>query len=290
MSVLALSMFNGLALGVLLFLVATGLSVTYGLMGVLNLAHGALVMMGVYLTFALVSQHISFGFALLAVSVAGCLLGMGMSGALKPLVRASELTQALFTLGVAFIVIDVIHAVFGTGFHSVRPPGFLDQSIDLFGASYPAYRLAVLVFGALVAAAVTIGFERSTFGAVLRAAVQDRDMVEISGINVRRMFTVAFVLGTGLAFLGGALAAPILSAGPGLDHQMLLMSLVIVVVGGLGSVRGALCGALLVGQVQTVGVAFADELAPYLLFATMGIFLVLKPSGLFGYASARTAH
>jgi branched-chain amino acid transport system permease protein len=290
MSVLLTSVLNGLALGVLLFLIAVGLSVTYGLMGVLNLAHGALVMIGVYVTYSLVSDGVGFAPALLIAAAAGCLMGVLISGALRPLLRSSELTQALFTLGVAFIFVDVVAAVWGTGFHSIPPPAFLDGSFPLLGASYPTYRLAVLVVGALIALAVTLAFERSTFGAILRAGVQDRDMLEMSGVNARRVFTWAFVIGTALAFLGGALGAPILNAGPGLDHQLLLLSLAIVIVGGLGSVRGALVGALLVGQVQTVGVAYAGRLAPFLLFAVMGLFLVLKPSGLFGYASAREAH
>lgn len=290
MSVLAISFFNGLALGVLLFLVAVGLSVTYGLMGILNLAHGALVLLGIYATYALVSSQVGFVVAVLIAMLAGCLLGALFSVALRPVLRSEELIQALFTLGMAFIIVDVIAAVWGTSFHNVPPPEFLQGSVSLLGAPYPSYRLAVLVVGGLIAAVVTVAFERSTFGAMLRAAVQDRDMLEVSGVNVGRLFIWAFVLGTGMAFLGGALSAPILSAGPGLDHQLLLFSLVIVVVGGLGSVRGALVGALLVGQVQTVGVAYSGALAPFLLFAVMGVFLVLKPSGLFGYASARSAH
>jgi branched-chain amino acid transport system permease protein len=290
MSTLMIIIFNGLAFGVLLFLVAVGLSVIYGLMDVLNLTHGAMVMVGVYLAFDLVSRGFPFGLSLLLATAAGALMGLLLYFAVKPLLAYSMLTQALLTLGLAYIVTDVIHAIYGTGFHSVPVPDLLDGSVSLFGEIYPIYRLAVLVIGGILAAGVILGFERTTYGAILRAAVQDREMLATVRIDVNTTFIGAFVLGTALASLGGALGAPILSASPGLDHQMLLFSLVIVVIGGLGSARGTLVGAVLVGLVQTLGAAYSGGFAPFLLYVTMGLFLILKPSGLFGFKSARAAY
>jgi branched-chain amino acid transport system permease protein len=290
MSTLMIIIFNGLAFGVLLFLVAVGLSVIYGLMNVLNLTHGAIVMVGVYLAFEFVSQGLPFGLSLLLATAAGAGAGLLLYFAIKPLLKYSELTQCLLTLGLAYIITDVIHAVWGTGFHSVPVPDLLAGSVNVFGEVYPLYRLAVLVVGGVLAALVIIGFERTTYGAVLRAAVQDRAMLGTIRINVNKTFASAFVLGTALASLGGALGAPILSASPGLDHQMLLFSLVIVVIGGLGSARGTLVGALLVGLVQTLGAAYSGGFAPFILYVTMGLFLILKPSGLFGFKSMRAAY
>ncbi|MCU1634776.1 MAG: branched-chain amino acid transporter permease [Cryobacterium sp.] len=290
MSTLMIIIFNGLAVGVLLFLIAVGLSVIYGLMDVLNLTHGAMVLVGIYLAFDFVSRGIPFAVSLLLATAAGAVLGLLLYFVLKPLLKYSELTQALLTLGVAYIITDVIHAIWGTSFHSVPAPQALEGSVSLFGEVYPIYRLAVLVVGGILATAVILGFERTTYGAILRAAVQDREMLGTIRINVNMTFLGAFVLGTALASLGGALGAPILSASPGLDHQLLLFSLVIVVIGGLGSARGTLVGALLVGLVQSLGAAYSGGFAPFLLYVTMGLFLILRPSGLFGLKSARAAY
>lgn len=275
------SMVDGVAYGLLLFTLAVGLSLVFGMMDVLNLAHGTLYLGGAYVAYSL-SDGSWGGFvvALLAGLAVGIGGGLLLSWLCQPLMGRAHLDQALLTLGLAFVVGDLLFAYYGSEVLPTRPPGALRESVTAFDYTYPLYRLVFIGIAGSLAVLVYVLFERSTLGALVRATVADRDMVRAMGVDTRKVMYGVFAFGAGLAAIGGVLGAPILAPGPGVDETVLVLSLVVIVVGGLGSVRGALLGALLVGQVQTLGVAVLPEYAPFLLFGAMLLVLAWRPHGL----------
>ncbi|MDP9399324.1 MAG: branched-chain amino acid ABC transporter permease [Actinomycetota bacterium] len=272
---------NGLALAAVLFLIAVGLSLVFGIMDVLNLAHGAVYLVGAYVAVALLGSAGSLSTFVLAVLLAAA-IGAAAGGVLAGMTMTirNHLDQALLTLGVALILEEVLSLRFGNDVRSIPAPGGLEGTVGISGDPYPVYRVVLVGVGALVALAIYGVMERTRVGAVVRATVADRPMVEAIGIPTRRVLIAVFAVGAALAAAGGVLAGPILGAQPGLDNTVLLLALVVVVIGGLGSVRGALLGALLVGQVQVLGVALLPEYASFLLFGAMGAVLLLRPGGL----------
>ena len=276
-----LSMLNGLALAALLFLIAVGLSLVFGTMDVLNLAHGAIALAGAYVGVVLLQPGDGLGRFVLAMVVA-TLVGVVAGLLLTWLTRGirDHLRQALLTLGLALVAADLLRQLFGADVESVSPPVGLDGSVEILGKTYPVYRLAVIGISVVIGIVLYVVLERTQIGAVVRATVADRTMVEAIGIRSGLVLAGVFAVGAGLAGLGGLLAAPVLGAQPGLDNTILLLALVVVVVGGLGSIRGALLGAVLVGEVQTLGVALLPEQASFLLFGAMALVLLLKPDGL----------
>jgi branched-subunit amino acid ABC-type transport system permease component len=277
------SVLNGLAIGFLLFILAVGLSLVFGMMDVLNLAHGALFLVGAYLgaTFA-GGGWVGFLGALVIAAVAGLVAGAGLSVMTEPLRNRTHLDQALLTLGVALVVGELLIVVFGDDPLAVPAPPGLDGSISVLGAVYPTYRLALIVVGAVLAVAVHLVVDRTWVGALVRATVADREMVAAVGIDNRLVKAAVFAVGSVLATTAGVLGGPIYGARPGLDATVLILALVVVVIGGLGSVRGALVGALVIGQVDTLGRVLLPELASFILFAALALVLVLRPQGLFG--------
>jgi len=272
---------EGVAFGLLLFTLAVGLSLVFGMMDVLNLAHGSLYLVGAYAAYALSGgSWFGLGLAVLVGTVAGALGGVLLAGMTRPLARRGHLDQALLTLGVALVAGELFSEVFGAEVVPTAPPTALAGSVDLLGRTYPIYRLLFIAVAAVLALAVYLVFERSTLGALVRATVADRQMVQAMGVDTRKILVGVFAVGAGLAALGGALGAPLVAPGPGVDENVLVLSLVVVVIGGLGSVRGALLGGLLIGQVQTLGVSLLPEVAPFLLFGAMLAVLVLRPRGL----------
>ncbi|MFH5821921.1 branched-chain amino acid ABC transporter permease [Georgenia sp. AZ-5] len=272
---------NGLALAAVLFLIAVGLSLVFGTMDVLNLAHGAVSLIGAYIGVAVLGGQSSNGLFLAAVLAAAALgLLVGLLLAVLTSSLHNHLRQALLTLGVALVAGDLLQEVFGADVKSVPPPAALAGTVGVLGSPYPVYRLAMVGVGILVAVVLYLVMERTRAGAIVRATVADRGMVEAIGIRTRLVLGGVFGAGTALAAVGGLVAAPVLGAQPGLDDMILLLALVIVVIGGLGSLRGAAVGALLVGQVQTLGVALLDDFASFLLFAAMAAVLLLRPAGL----------
>lgn len=272
---------DGVAFGLLLFTLAVGLSLVFGMMDVLNLAHGTLFLVGAYATYA-ISDGSWFGLVL-AVCVgtaAGALGGAALAGMTQPLSQRGHLDQALLTLGVAFIAAELFFTAFGAEVVPIAVPEALRGSVDVLERSYPVYRLIFIAVAAVLAVGVYLVFERSTLGALVRATVTDREMVRAMGVDTRKVLFGVFAVGAALAAFGGALGAPLLAPGPGVDERVLVLSLVVVVIGGLGSVRGALLGGLLIGQVQTLGVSLLPDLAPFLLFGAMLAVLVLRPAGL----------
>lgn len=281
---------NGVATGLLLFMMAVGLTVVFGLLDVLNLAHGAFFLTGSYIGYRVAGEATatwaSFGFALLVAVAVGAVLGVGLMFLTRPLAKRGHLDQALLTLGLALVVSELLLEIFGRDDHAVAAPEALAGSTEIFGATYPVYRLAVIVVGAVVALGVWYLLERTPAGAVVRATVADREMVEAVGIDVRRVTTLTFALATVLAVVGGVLAGPVKGAASGLDDGILLLALVVIVIGGLGSVVGTLVGSLIIGLVQNLGVVLAPELASFLLFGAMVLIISFRPQGLFPSTAA----
>jgi branched-chain amino acid transport system permease protein len=277
------SILNGFAIGSLLFILAVGLSVVFGMMDVLNLAHGAFFLIGSYLAVTFVAGG-SWGGFLTALGVAaliGLLAGGALSGMTEPLARRPILDQALLTLGISLIVAEVLSVIHGNDVFSVPPPPGLDGSVSIAGSSYPTYRLMLIGIGLVLALVVWLVVEKTPIGALVRASVADREMVSALGIDNRRVKLAVLGVGSLLATVAGVLAAPVYGARPGLDKTILILALVVVVIGGLGSVRGALIGALVIGQVESLGRALLPELASFILFGTLALVLIVRPRGLF---------
>jgi branched-chain amino acid transport system permease protein len=272
---------DGVAFGLLYFTLAVGLSLIFGMMDVLNLAHGTLYLAGAYVAYRIADG--TWGGLAVALAV-GIAVGVG-GGALlavlaQPLAGRGHLDQALLTLGLSVIAAEVFSVISGGDYLPASPPHGLDGGVRIAGLTYPRYRLLFIGVAAVLALAVYLAFERSSLGALVRATVADREMVRALGVDTRKVLVGVFVVGAVLAVVGGVLGGPILQAGPGVDGHVLVLSLVVVVIGGLGSVRGALLGALLVGQVQTLGTTLAPDYAAFLLFGAMLLVLAVRPQGL----------
>lgn len=279
-----IAVLNGLAIGLLLFVVALGLSLVFGMMDLLNLAHGALFLAGAYGAWLLAGERPTWTGWLAALGVAvvaGALVGGGLSFLTEPLAHRSHLEQALLTLGLALVVAELLSAAFGEDVRGVDPPPGLDGTVSVLGNPYPMYRLALIAVGAGLALATHLVVERTPLGALVRATVADRDMVAAVGIDARLVRAGVFIAGSVLATTAGALGSPVYNARPGLDSTILILALVVVVIGGLGSVRGALVAALLIGQIESTGRALLSDLASFLLFGALAIVLALRPRGLF---------
>jgi len=287
-----ISLLNGLAIGSLLFILAVGLSLIFGMMDVLNLAHGVLFLAGAYAAWWVAGESPSWPGFLAALAVAGAvgaLAGIGLSLMVERLRHRSHLAQAQLTLGLTLIAADILSVVFGNDVHTINPPPGLDGSVMLLGKAYPVYRLALIGLGALLASAVHLIVERTSLGALIRATVADRQMVAAVGVDARKVKAAVFAVGALLATVAGVLGAPVYGARPGLDGTVLLLALVVVVIGGLGSVRGAVVGALVIGEIDTLGRSLLSDLASFVLFGALAVVLILRPRGLFGAASgART--
>lgn len=267
-----------------LFIIASGLSLIFGLMDVLNLAHGTAYMLGAYVAFTFATDGSIVGFLLAAAAavVVGLVFGGVLRQALQPISERGHLEQVLVTLGLVYVFRDVTTAVWGNSLNRVRPPTMLSGPVTLLGQTFPMYRLAVIVLGVVLALAIYVVFVRSQLGATVRAAVEDQAMVAALGVNTTALRAWVFGIGSALAALGGVLNAPLTNVAPGLDDEALLLALVVLVIGGLGSLGGAFVAALVVGQILTTGTALVPEISGFLLFGTMGLILLWRPYGLFG--------
>jgi branched-chain amino acid transport system permease protein len=281
------SILNGVALGMLLFVLAIGLSLIFGLLDVLNLAHGSFYMLGTYLGFQLAEkQGLSFIPTALVAFAFGLGLGITLGASLRPMRGRGHLDQALLTLGIVFIVGDLVTIIWGTEAKPAPLPGFLESSTQIFGHYFPKYQLGVMVVGVVLFVLVYVLFERTQLGAILRAAVEDSAMVDALGINVRRVMLAVLMLGSALAAFAGVIGGPLRSIQPGVGDEVLLLALIVVVIGGLGSILGAFAGAVIIGEVQTFGVGLfqryeLQEISSFALFGTMALVLVIRPAGIF---------
>ena len=278
---LAVQALNGLQLASLLFVLSVGLSVVFGLMNFVNLAHGTLYMVGAYAGLQAVTLTGSYWVALaaapLAVAALGAVLHLALLGRMQ---AAGPLRQVLVTFGLVFVGVDAVRFVWGNYTHAIAPPPPLAGSVDVLGQAYPAYRLFVIGLGAAVFLLLYLGLERTRLGAVVRAGVDDRETAAALGLDTGRAFFLVFCLGCALAGLAGVAAAPVLSIYPGMGMSILIPALIVVVVGGPGSLRGAAVGALLVGAVETFGQVLVPAFAGVVLYGAMAAVLLLRPAGL----------
>ena len=277
---------NSLALGGLLFLLAAGFSLIFGLMRIANLMHGALFMLGAYVGVSILKVVPNLWLAALIVAVVIGVLGGLIERFVLRALAGNALGQVLVTLGLAFIIADLCLMVWGGDPIPVRAPEGLRQPLVLWGIAFPAYRLTVIGIAIAIAAALYLLMERTRLGAMIRAGVDDMQMARAVGIPVSKIFTVVFCLGAALAGAGGIIGAPILSAYPGLDADMLPLALIVVILGGVGSLVGAFVGSFIVGFVYTFGTALLPDLAYVILFLPMIFVIAFRPRGLFGRQTA----
>ena len=279
-----LQLLNGITLGALLFLVCSGFTLIFGLMRIVNLAQGSLYLLGGYIGLSTIRGTGSFWLALVAGALGIGVLGLAVERGLLRLVRGRPMSEILLTVGLSFIAADLALAIWGGDPHTLPLPDAINGRVSILGINYPSFRLVVVALAGVVAISLWLLLERSRIGAIVRAGVDDREMVAALGINVKAVFTAVFVLGALLAGLAGVIGGAYLSIFPGGDVEILTYSLVVVVIGGLGSLRGALLGSLLVGLVYDFGQTLVPNLAYFVLFAPMALILLFRPQGLFGRA------
>jgi branched-chain amino acid transport system permease protein len=283
---LALQALNGLSFGALLFLLASGFTLVFGLMKIVNLAHGAFYLAGGYVGIAAFGATRSFLVAVLAGAATAAVFGLAAERLLLRRVRGQELPEVLLTVGIALIIADGCLAVFGGNPRSIPIPTPLAGSVRLGSYAYPAYRLFVVALAATVGVVLYLVQHRTRLGALIRAGVDDREIAAAMGINVPRVFTAMFVFGGALAGLAGVVAAGLLTLRPGADTDILLFALVVVVIGGLGSLQGAAVGSVLIGLVDAFSKVWVPELSYFAVFAPMALILMFRPAGLFARSRA----
>lgn len=290
---------NGLQFGLLLFLMAAGLTLVFGIMSFVNLAHGSLYMFGAYFAAAIATHSGSFVLAVILAALLMFVLGLVLdAGGLQALHRRSHLDQVLATFGLVLFANELVRVVWGNAPIYMDAPDALAGAIDLFGMSYPSYRFAIIVVGLAVALGLYLLIERTRIGMLIRAGATNRRMVSALGVNIGWLNRFVFALGAALAGLAGAMVGPILSIEPGMGEPVLILTLVVIVIGGIGSIRGAFFGALVVGVVDTMGrifipvwlresldpamaTAVGPALASMLVYLMMAVILAFKPDGLF---------
>ena len=274
---------NGLSWGMLLFLISMGLTTVFGVMGVLNFAHGSLFMLGAYLCMQFVRWVGSFWLGLLLgpplVAALSVLIERFL---LRPLYGRDVSFQLLLTFGVMLFLDDGVRLIWGAAYHVVNPPQILSGVIPFFSQPYPVYRLFLVVLGPLVGVGLWTFFALTRWGKILRAAAMDRQMAEIIGVRVPLLFTAVFAFGAWLAALGGALAAPHQSIGPAMGERIIIESFIVVVIGGMGSFPGAFAGALILGLLNSFGTTLVPDLQMALPYILLAVILLTRPRGIFG--------
>jgi len=284
----AVQCLNALQYGLLLFLIASGLTLIFGVMGVINLAHGSFYMIGAYMAYALApALGGTAGLGFIATLLVGLVLAVALGYALEWaffsfLYEREHLQQVLMTYGLILVFEELRSLTLGDDVHGVAVPAWLSGSIALGGLmSYPVYRLFISGVCVALALAMYAVISRTRLGMAIRAGSSNREMVASLGIDVKQLFRMMFAAGVALATLAGMLAAPVSSVYPGMGNQVLIICFVVVVIGGLGSVRGALAAALLVGAVDTFGKVFFPQAAGVLVYVLMAVVLLWRPEGLF---------
>jgi branched-chain amino acid transport system permease protein len=283
-SQIAIILFDGLAFGMLLFVLSVGLSVTLGLMNFVNLAHGAFGMLGGYVAVVLMRRlGVPFLLTLPAAFLAAAAVSVLFERTLfRRLYRAGELNQVLFTIGLVFVAAAIAAYVFGTGQQPIQLPRFLRGSVEILGMRFGAYRIFLIAMGLAITALLVVGLERTRFGARVRAAVDNQRVAQGLGLDVEKIFAVTFALGCGLAGLGGALAIEIVGLDPSFGFHYLVYVLIVVSVGGLGSIAGSFAAAALLGIGDVAGKYFVPELGAFLIYLLLVAILFVRPIGLFG--------
>ena len=275
---------NGIQYGLLLFLVASGLTLIFGIMGIINLAHGSFYMIGAYLAFSLTRPMGNFWLALAAGVVIAALLGIALEWlVIRFLYERDHLYQVLLTYGLILIFEECRSLIWGDDVHGVQVPAALAYSIPLTDTlSYQTYRLAMSGFCLAIAFGMYWLIQKTRLGMMIRAGSFNRDMAQSLGINIGLLYRLVFALGLALAAFAGMLAAPVSSVFPGMGNQVLIVSFVVVVIGGIGSVRGALAAALAIGLADTFGKVLMPQIAGMVVYLLMAAVLLWRPTGLFG--------
>ncbi|HEY8486182.1 MAG TPA: branched-chain amino acid ABC transporter permease [Limnochordales bacterium] len=276
------SLLIGVSYGWVLFLVAVGLSVIFGLMGFVNLASGSFYILGAYVAISVARATGSFAAALAAGGAATAVLGVAMEKAFLKRLHGKLLEQVLLTLGIAYVVQDMARWLWGAQPMALPPPPGLDGSVTVAGLTLPAYRLALVAVGTVLGCAAWALLERTRLGAYVRAGVDDLETLKSLGVNTSAVFTAVFALGAFLSGLGGALGAVVTGVAPGMDFEMLILALVVVVFGGLGSVAGAIAGSLVLGVVDSLVKELWPQAALFVVYGLMALVLVVRPQGLLG--------
>ena len=282
MATLITILFFGVAYGMILYLISVGLAVTMGLIGFVNLAHGVFAMLGGYATVTFMNR---FGVPFLLSLAIGCILVAALGFLLERVLYRrfygrSELDQVLFSFGLILVSVAIVRIAWGPLAQPIQLPNYLKGQVTILGLALPAYRLALVGFGAAVIAGLWFAFDRTLFGARIRAAVDNRAMAESIGINTSRLFSLAFGLGTGLAALGGGLGADVLAIAPAYPLQYIVYFLIVVAVGGLGSIKGPFVAALAIGISDTACRYFVPEAGSIFIFAFVFIVLIWRPNGI----------
>ncbi len=275
--------FHGLSYGMVLFLLASGLTLIFGMMGILNLAHAAFFMLSAYLGYQAIVWTGSYWMALLFAPIGVALLGLLVQRYLLPSVHAGgHVSELILTIGVAFILMDGVKVVWGSQNMQLPIPDILQGVVVVAGLYYPIYRLFIIGLGLFVLLLLILLLYKTRLGMVVRAAVSDADMVEALGVNVPLVFVFVFAAGTWMAGVAGVAIAPILTVFPGLADQIGMDAYMVVVTGGFGSLGGALLVAIIGGLLNSYGIQFLSQYSALLFFLFMAVVLAIKPTGLFG--------
>lgn len=278
--------FNGLTFGMVLFLIASGLSLIFGVLGVLNFAHGTLYMLGAYLTFGAFGLFGDYWLALLIAPLLVALFGSAVEVfLLRHVYRRPVAYQLLLTFGVILVVTDLVKMIWGVSYRSIPYPTLLAGSIPILGRGYPKYHLFIIASGLLVAFGLWFLLQRTRSGRLIRAAASDREMASALGVHVPRLFTIVFAFGSWLGGLGGALASPLGSLSLDMAVRIIVEAFAVVVIGGLGSLPGALIGSFLIGQLEAFGILFIPRFHMAFIFMLMAVVLIVRPRGLLGRAA-----
>lgn len=287
MQTLITQLVNGLVFGMLLFMMSAGLSLIFGLMNVVNIAHGSFFMLGAFFALAIMQWTGSFWLALSLSWLPAVILGLVMERVfLRKLYARGHLDQVLLTFGFTFVFSDLVRVVWGTDIRDLPVPAILSGVFEIAGVVVPKYRLFLIVLGGLIALALWLFLERSRLGAMVRAGVDDAFTANGIGINVSLLFAAVFAVGVGLAAVGGAAAGPVLGLYLGMDIEILIPAFIVVVIGGMGSLRGAFVASIFVGVIDTFGKAYFPDFAMFVVYLLMVVVLLTRPEGLFGVKRA----
>jgi branched-subunit amino acid ABC-type transport system permease component len=281
--------FNGIIIAMAIYLIASGLSLVFGVLGVLNFAHGSFYMYGAFLVFTF-TRHLlhtvpgHFWLALLIVPLLVAVMGVVIEiGLLRFIYKADPLYQLLLTYGLVLIFSDLVKLLWGAENQSVLQPAGFDGSVAVFGQLFPSYNVSILLpCSVLTMIGLYVFLNHTRFGRVVRAATQDREMISALGINVRLLYTVVFAIGAWLGGLGGVIAAPMGAIYPGMDFDVIIDAFIVVVIGGLGSMAGTVLGALIFGLLRSFGILFVPQFETLFIFILMAVVLVIRPQGLLG--------
>ena len=282
---IAMQLFSGLALGAILIMVALGLSIIFGMLGIVNFAHGALFMVGAYAGLYVAKMTGSFWWALLVAPILIGAFGMLIERLLiRPLYGRSPDDPLLLTFGLGYVLVEAVRIVFGTEGIPFSTPAALRGAVDLGFGFFPVYRLFVVGVVVVVLALLWVGLEKTRFGLIVRAGASDPTIMRVLGVDIGRLWLIVFGIGVGITALGGVLSAPMRNVNPEMGSLVLAEAFVVTVIGGMGSLGGAVVAGLIVGVAISMTSLFAPEMATIVMFALMALILLVRPNGLYGRA------